>query len=62
MLVLTISSTLIVLRCTGSEDIILDLAKQEDRKRGAFGDMPQVALTLMCASREETAPICVGPT
>ena len=34
--VFPICSTLIVLRCIGSEDIIQDLEKEDDSKRGAF--------------------------
>ena len=62
MEVLSISSTLIVLRCTENEDIILELVKQEDSKRGAFGAMPHVDLTLMCMVKEELAPVVAGPT
>ena len=62
MTVLPISSTLIVLRYTGSEDIIPDLTKQKDSKKGAFGAAPHVGLTLMCAAKEETALIFVCPT
>ena len=62
MEVLSISSTLMVLRCTGNEDIIPELVKQKDSKRGAFGAAPHVGLTLMCRAKEELAPIVVGPT
>ena len=36
MAILPISSILIVLRCTGSENIIQDLTKQKNSKRGAL--------------------------
>ena len=62
MAVLAISSTLIVLKCIGNEDIIPELVKQEDSERGAFGAAPHVGLTLMCRAKEELAPIVVGPT
>ena len=62
MAVLAISSTLIVLRCTGNEDIIQELVKQKDSERGEFGDVPHVGLTLMCMAKEELALIIAGPT
>ena len=61
MAVLSISSTLIVLRCTENEDIILELVKQEDSERGAFEAVPHVGLTLMCMAKGELAPIIAGP-
>ena len=62
MAVHPISSTLIILRRTGNEDISLELVKQGDSERGAFGVAPHVGLTLMCMAKEELAPIDVGPT
>ena len=61
MAVLPTSSTLIILRCTGNEDIILELVKQKDSERGEFGDVPHVGLTLMCMAKEELAPIVARP-
>ena len=62
MPVLPISSTLIVLRCTGNEDIIPKLVKQENSERGAIGAAPHVGLTLICIAKEELAPIVAGPS
>ena len=62
MAVLSISSTLIVLKCTGNKDIIPKLVKQEDSERGAFRAAPHVGCTLMCMAKEELAPIVAGPT
>ena len=62
MAVLPISSTLIVRKCTGNEDIIPELVQQKDSERGAFGATPHVGLTLMCRAKEELAPIVAGPT
>ena len=61
MAVLPISSTLIVLKCTGNEDIIPELVKQEDSERGAFGAVPHVGVTLMSMAKEELALIVAGP-
>ena len=61
MAVLSISFTLIVLRCTGNEDIIPELVKQEDSERGAFGVAPHVCLTLICMAKKELAPIVARP-
>ena len=62
MAVLSISSILIVLRCTGNEDIIPELVKQEDSERRVFGAVRQVGLTLMCMAKEELASIVSGPS
>ena len=61
MAILPISSTLIVLRCTGNEDIISELVKQEDSEREAFGAAPHVSLTLMYTAKQELRLSLLGP-
>ena len=52
----------IAVRCTRNEDIILELVKQEDSEKGAFGATPHAGLALMCMAKGELAPIVAGPT